>query len=34
MQFSSSVLAMPVLQVAAKDLSIELKCEARKHVPF
>lgn len=34
MQFSSSVIAMPVLVDAAKNRSIELKCEVSKHVPF
>lgn len=34
MQFSSSVMAIPVLGNAAKDRSSELKCEVSKHVPF
>lgn len=34
MQFSNSVMATPVLEAAAEDRSIELKCEASKHVSF
>lgn len=34
MQFSSSVMAIPVLGNEAKDYTIELKCEVSKHVPF